>query len=256
MDKYQATHYILKHLRQGADKIEIAADLCERLNAPPEMVLKFVEQVAASFTPPPPPIPKETPPEALPSSVYPFALDDRPVEVYEFEPVYAESPERSSPEISEYDPTPNYASQGGGQDQLPKLEEIEFDAEALTQYVVQLLKKHRRHNDIVEYVANKTGWHWNESQRFVARTQTQRHGELTQSQNRFMIPLSIAFILGGLLLLGWSILALLDYYLAYTGRGNSALAVDFVPLVIGSLFTSFGIIAGGIFGLYRTLSSR
>ena len=69
-----------------------------------------------------------------------------------------------------------------------------------------------------------------------------------------MIPFSIGFIIGGGLLLLWSVAAIFDYYNAITHQGYSTLSLDLIPLVIGALIASFGIIAGGIIGLYRTLA--
>jgi hypothetical protein len=126
----------------------------------------------------------------------------------------------------------------------------------LERFILQSLKKHRRQNDIVQVVCERTGWSWNKAQRFVARTQTKNHHELTKRNRLFMIPFSSIFIIGGFLLLLWSVLALLDYYNGYSGQGTSTLPFDFIILVFAGLLTSFGIIAGGIYGLYCTLTSQ
>jgi hypothetical protein len=254
MDKKQATHFILNQLKLGHDNIQIAAVLSEKLSAPPELALKFVEQVAATIQPPPPsPFTPEPPVASAP--VAPLMTDELKTD-FEFEPIYSESPEAPISNFSEnFHPSDDSQSQVNLNQPAGK-QEKEFDIEILTANVVQQLKKHRRHSDIVEYVARTTGWHWNESQRFVARTQTENHSELSQSQNKFMIAFSAVFILGGFLLMGWSVIALFDYAQALTSPGYSTLSFDFFPFILLAFVSSFGIIGGGIFGLYRILTNR
>jgi hypothetical protein len=52
------------------------------------------------------------------------------------------------------------------------------------------------------------------------------------------------------------VLGLLDYYNAITGQDANTLPSDFIVLVIGAFIASIGIMAGGIFGLYRTLTNQ
>ncbi len=253
MDKHEATQYILNQLKSGHDHIGIAADLSERLNAPPELALKFVQQVASNFSPEPESsLPKSEPD---PQTVQPFVDDDDLPEI-ELKPIYTESPEPQDFSQPQFDPTPNYPQPETDGEQSNPAKEKDFDIEVVTNDVVEQLKNHRRYSDIVEYVAQKTGWHWNESQRFVARTQTENHDELSQSQNKFMIVFSATFILGGFLLMGWSVIALLDYAQALSSPQYATLSFDFFPLILIAFVSSFGIIGGGVFGLYRIMTNR
>jgi hypothetical protein len=259
MDEKQATNFILNRLNLGHEKNNIATDLSELLGAPQDIVTRFVNKVAASYTPPPGSI-TITP---QPKLTTPFSEDEFNIEsqsdldedayqktenYYQYPDSHVEA-EQVTPQLQQEKAGPQIQNQD-----LPLKSNV--DLAELKTFVIKNLKKHTRHNDIVAEVCQRAQWNWNDAQRFVARTQTEHHGQLTKSQRSFMIPFSIIFIFGGILLLVWSGMTLYDYYQGYTGPEYSTLSLDFLPLVLGGLVTSFGIIAGGIFGLYRSLSGQ
>jgi hypothetical protein len=71
-----------------------------------------------------------------------------------------------------------------------------------------------------------------------------------------LLPFSAGFVIAGFLLLLWSIIAIFDYYQAFTQPGTITLFADFLPLVITGIVISLGLISGGSFGLYKVLSER
>ena len=265
MDKQQATDFILKRLELGYKKESIAEELSSQLKAPSAVVAKFVDQVAANFQPKPPQQPAPRPAQAdIPSWILDLEEQGSPTELIRDDisdsqqalksPQSFQDLNRPSSENLLVNPP---SSLSEAEVNLISTPQKEIDTEELTAFVLQELKRQRRLNDIIEIVCQRTGWHWNEAQRFVARAKTTHHGAISKSQNRFMIPFSVVFILGGILLLIWAITALVDYYLGYTSLDHSStLSADFIPVVLGALVTSLGIIAGGIYGLYRTLASR
>jgi hypothetical protein len=259
MDEKQATNFILNRLNLGHEKNKIADDLSKLLGAPPEIVMRFVNKIAASHTPPPgsflktPQFKSEAPfstdvfitesPSDLDEDTYQEPDDDfqNPDSQTEKEQVILQpSKEMPHPPVQHQESLPTST----------------VDLVELKTFVIKSLKKHKRHNDIVEEVCQRAKLNWNEAQRFVARTQTEHHGQLTKSRRSFMIPFSVIFILGGIFLLLWSGLTLYDYYQGYSSPEYSTLSLDFLPLVLGGFLTSFGIIAGGIFGLFRSLSNQ
>ena len=265
MDKQQATDFILKRLELGDKKEDITEALSRQLKAPSAVVATFVDQVAANFQPQPPQQPAPRPVQSdIPSWIVDLEAQGPPQafirdEISDSQPVL-ESPqsyqEINRPSSGKFQVDPP-RSLSPAEENLISTPKTEIDNDELTSFVLQELKRQRRQNDIIETVCQRTGWHWNEAQRFVARARTTHHGAISKSQNRFMIPFSVVFILGGVLLLIWAITGLVDYYLGYTSPDHySTLSADFFPVVLGALVTSFGIIAGGIYGLYRTLASR
>jgi hypothetical protein len=223
------------------------------------MVSKFVGKVTSTFSPPPQTPTTKGSQENIPGWILELEASGlSPSPVNEVSPVSSSKPyiAPKQPSIDTPQPDPP-VKLSPAEENLISTPQKEIDAEALTKFVLQEIKHQRRQSDIIETICKRTGWHWNEAQLFVARARTTHHGEITKSQSRFMIPFSVVFIAGGVLLLIWSSYALADYYLGFTSADRTTtLAADFIPLVFGALITSFGIIAGGIFGLYRTLASR
>jgi len=70
MNKQEATKYIQDELKRNRPQKEIAAELSRQLNAPPDLVRKFVSQVAAK------PLPSERPP--APQSTRPPSAEVQP----------------------------------------------------------------------------------------------------------------------------------------------------------------------------------
>jgi len=254
MDQQQATNYILERLKLGYTKVDIAADMSQRIGAPPDLVMRFVNKVADL----------QIQQEPSPDNEKIAHHDDQDA----FEPTYdlihewdyndQENSYVSNPdekEISENIPgdSTHIGTAQPNQEKF-KSKTAAFDRDALTDFVVQSTKRQRRFNDIVEMVCKRTGMTWNQAQRMVARTQTVHHKELTKSSGKIIIPVSIGFIIGGILLLIWSIVTIFDFYNAFMGQDFSALPVEFIFVVGGVFIASFGIMAGGAFGLYRTLS--
>lgn len=260
MDEKQATNFILNRLRLGHNRQDIINELSQILGAPTDLVDKFVTKVAGS--PPPIIIPKATTPSSLLESHEPYLEGEMlEEEFFSEEDLYQESEFEESPVISSEMAVPFEDTTKSDDSEIQSLSgdsppQREFNQEELTAFVLNSIKKHQRHNDIVETVCQLTGMHWNEAQRFVARTQTQHHQQLSRSNRSIMVIFSAFFIIGGVLLMIWSALGLLDYYNAFTGQEVNTLPRDFIVLVIGAFISSIGIIAGGIFGLYRTLTNQ
>ena len=253
MEKEQAIEYVIDRLNAGDKISDISVDLSEMLNAPDEIVINFVRNIWMSYQP------------------NQQGFDPKNNVEVGLEPDHQNLPE----EIRDSDPndinqtnnenlTVTTNDQGGVEPPVSSKPRVEpepsipkdFNKTALITLVTQNTKKYRRHNDIIETVCKETDWTWNQAQRFVAKVQTEFHDEISKSQRNFMIPFSLGITIGGLLLLLWSASTLIDYYSAYTSLEPSTLPADFVPLVIAVIISSLGIVSGGVFGLYKTLSTR
>jgi hypothetical protein len=256
MEKHEAQDFVNECLSLGYGESEIAEELCSRLNAPFDMVMRFVEKVSSSFN-----TSQTSQDNFSPSNKsrdYQLSVDpyneNGEFNIY-IDPPFEEAPIEISPPIKEGNLTKSNGEISSweyhGQDEGPQLE-VDFDE--LEQSVIRKIKKHFRHSDIVQGVCEITGWNWDQAQRFVAKSQTKHHSELTRSSRNFMIPFSSLFVVGGVLLFIWSALTLFDYYSGWTYQGGSTLPGDLIFLVIAALFSSLGIFAGGLFGLIRTLS--
>jgi hypothetical protein len=140
-------------------------------------------------------------------------------------------------------------------------ESSKINLEELSETVLAQFKKQRRHNDIVEYVCHQTGWHWNKSQRFVARVQTKNHEQLQSGQNRITIFIGIGIILIGLIIAFNGVSTISEYVkIAAFARTNPGALLNISPMPIisalAATITGVGMITGGGFGVGRALSNR
>jgi hypothetical protein len=136
-----------------------------------------------------------------------------------------------------------------------------IDLEALSEEVFKRLKKQKRFNDVVEFVCQSTGWHWNKSQRFVARVKTKHHDELMSGQNRVTMIIGIGIIVVGLFMTlnGASVIS--DYAkLAVFAKTNPealfAMSPQAIIFALMATVTGIGMIIGGGYGIGRALTNR
>jgi hypothetical protein len=281
MNKQEATDYILTELQSGKTRKEIVKELSKLLNAPEKIVESFVVQVVSSNPDAANP-PKKTTNKAeglestpiradtsLAGQSYVLDNSDLPpgIQALLNEGI---SNINDPPKISQAqpDPTDNHSI---SEIELPKQANLEAsvhqikpdqpDLEVLEKFVLQQLKKQRRHNDIVETVCNQTGWHWNTSQRFVAKTQTKHHDDLQSSRNRITLTFGIGLILIGLFMAANGVSSLSDYVeFASFATSTPEVLLNISPqrvlFTLGAIVTGLGMVIGGSYGIARALSSR
>jgi hypothetical protein len=283
MDKQQATDHIIARLRAGFQADEIAEELSRLLKVPTEKVGPYVNRVVASHS------------ELIAPTQTDFAVDKS--EVQELDEISHEvtqsSPAADSIGVTGFHDLPpglqtivlEAQITGGGlakpaptskpqeNPEMPpplqadfvappdKRENSQIDREALEEFALKQLKKQRRHNDIVEAVCQKTGWHWNKSQRFVAQLQTRHHDELQSGKNRVTMIVGIGIILAGLIMALNGISALSDYAkIAVFAKTNPEVLLD-VPasaifFALSATVTGIGMVLGGGYGIARALTTR
>jgi hypothetical protein len=276
MDKNQATEFIRKRLQNGYSQETIAEELSRMLKAPQALTDKFVRQVAESQPQMPPPVPSpvqkeqpdrlhslggarvaaqddDTPPGLAKIIEQGYQASEQPETAMAFEA--AATPGRASP--------PGFAPVSPARKPQASLAEKplkDVDLQKLSTDVLQQLKKQRRHNDVVEQVCHATGWHWNQSQRFVARLQTEHHEELGGSQNRRNVFIGAVIIFFGIvfMLYGGAVIA---QYFRFTQQYGaeftlySDISRD-IPIALMALGTGFLMILGGSFGIIKSLMNR
>ncbi|MBN1667327.1 MAG: hypothetical protein JW862_09560 [Anaerolineales bacterium] len=266
MDKQAAIAYIQQNLDRNVTQEEIVVGLCAQLKAPSEPVSKFVRQVANNY------ISKnnlvgfsEVSPDPAPTPVQTTrsASEDVPswIPALETAILRGESPEVSAePIIEKPQPAPTARPFDSPVPETAPMEieqpEPEIDQEQLSQTVLELLKKQRRHNDIVELVCHQTGWHWNKAQRFVARVQTNNHAALNHQQNLVIILVGIAIVIGGFAATAWGGMMIWDYVNAIrTGAIGQAIEPEWVVYGASVAVTGLGMMIGGGYGIGRALAN-
>lgn len=257
MDKEQATHFIRNRLDQGMELDAISIELSKLVNAPQELITRFVWQVASSFpTEQSLEHPFPSPQQELEPATH--AMQKEPAQPHMDDPesILAQPVVKEDEIASRLHPPSDPRTTVERPSSPQTAQAVLPNQDELVNLVVQNTKKHHKYSNIVETVCTETGWSWNDAQRFVARIQTDNQEQIAKSQRSFMIPFSVGFIIGGFLLLLWSILASFDYYSALTNHTQSTLSVELLPFTIAGYVTSLSLITGGLYGLYRISSEK
>ncbi|MEW5869939.1 MAG: hypothetical protein AB1894_11730 [Chloroflexota bacterium] len=273
MEKQEAVGFILRELQNGRSQPDIVAALSSKLNAPRDVVGKFVAQVASQYKPAPPPPPKApafdfeeafqpaTPPQAAasqPAAYFDFDADSEP----DFAAQAAPGPTPPARPAAYPSPAPQAmpASPLANADSAPRTSSSRLPQvdEELEKFILSGLAKNRRQDDLVMSVCERTGMSWDQAQRAVALVGTKNRKKLVSRQNMIFIPLSIIFILGGLALILASVtdaMAYIDFWvnpqkypLGPAGDIDRTVLYSFVLGIMGVL--------GGAAGLFTSLRNQ
>ena len=129
---------------------------------------------------------------------------------------------------------------------------------ALSQSVLEMLRRHRKRSDIVLWVCEQSGAEWSQAQRFVAQVAVDNHRNISAHKGFPMIVLAVLFIAGGVGLLVLGFLSLAPLFNRLTGT-----SIDFVPPIylspetaLGGMVTGLGMLIGGSVGIYFALQSQ
>ncbi len=119
----------------------------------------------------------------------------------------------------------------------------------LVRYIVRELASEADRNELIRHVCETYDMSWRQAEMVVARVALEHAGEITKRRSPFMVALSLATIVGGVvmtLLGGYSIFAL------FSLRQQPLLRPDYAG---GALLSGLGMIAGGLIGLVRIIKS-
>jgi KaiC/GvpD/RAD55 family RecA-like ATPase len=138
----------------------------------------------------------------------------------------------------------------------PSLELLSaLDKPEMVEYVIKQLSKHRKRNDIVTTLCERTGQEWSQVQTFVAQVEVDQRRNINARKNRLLIPMSIVIIIFGFILAitnGNYVLRLL------TGYNALIIAISAREIFLSVVAFGFGLvlIAGGIIGIYFGVKSQ
>jgi hypothetical protein len=119
-----------------------------------------------------------------------------------------------------------------------------------TDFVVRELAKHRRRDDLIMDLCQRTGGSWEQVDKFVRQVEMGQGKRIAARQSPLLLIIAIGTLIGGLGLGGNAVLATLN---------GQSLYLPGVPIPFSGnavyLVTGLGMIAGGAFGLLRTIGS-
>lgn len=252
MNKQEAENYIIQQLGRNCSRDEIAQALSQELNAPVEIVSKFVARVAQEHSLSISHARSALPPEA-------------PLPTYSGNPLEDSMPAPSQ-SIAErnfqYSASPNSNVSATPQTDPWMMSEPDgYDAEALEAQILQALRKDRRRSDIVMEVCETTGMSWDRAKRLVSQVATTNRKHLVSRQNMLIIPLTIIALLAGFTLIVASVSEGLEIARQIASAPSEIPAqtseIEFIlqeglwGFVIG-----ISLLLGGIYGLIRALQAH
>ena len=138
--------------------------------------------------------------------------------------------------------------------------EIEFEEEALTEFVSTSIADLRDSDDIIYDICTRTGWHWQRANDFLIAIQESRLQQIKKRKRRFMLPLGVAIFLVGAVIIYLIGANLWNEYLSLQHQ-EGAVEIS-LQMKLTYLFTNHGYTAlmgaammvGGAFGVGKALT--
>ena len=255
MNQQQATEFIQQQLRQGVQPQEIARQLSQQLQAPPELLAKFIEKVAAQ-TPPAQPVSSPTPtrsaaPEPTSTLISSPAAFRPPVETSTSRPGPAAT---AAVETSTSRPGPA-GTVPARPHARPASRPSQLDDPKLAEYVAKRLKSQRRKNDIAMEVCERTGVDWKEAQRFVNQVNLEQYQSINRAKNIPILILCGLFVFSGVVMLILGAVNGMFYLSLYQGASVDLTAASGSDIrsTFYLLLGGFGFTIGGLVGFYLSL---
>jgi hypothetical protein len=260
VNKQEAEDFILQGLADNISRDEIVEELSHLLNAPQDLVEKFVIQVEFEhFQDIEHSLIEDMDSQNMASRYGGRNTSTQTAGNYQttgginlkHEPTSTVEVNKSSQEFQ-----PQYIIP------QPRGEEItngtSLENPELTKYVINELKKGRKRNDIVMAICEQSNVEWIQAQRFVANIEVEYHSHIKKKKSWPILVLSIIAVIGGIVIIIVSLAAILPVlniisFTEYDPNINIPIPVDFA---LAALITGFGIVLGGIVGIYQSIQSR
>lgn len=244
MKKAQAIQIIREEYQNGYSPTDIAQNLSQQLNAPFDLVYKFVMQtlgaeLQAAEEPIPPPSPLAQP-EPIVTSI----------------PSYEMPPEEEPDQPGSPQPEGIFSPV-----MAPDLKTLEHNPK-VEKFVLQLLMNNPQNNDTVLAVCEQTGLGWDDARRLVSNIAARNHKLLQARQNRLPMILSTLALLVGMLMVYAGMSESYNIYtMLQTENSNQELVVmavtqEFLRGALWSLAIGGGLLMGGTMGLFIALRNQ
>lgn len=270
MDQQQATEFSQKALARGATPEQVAAVLAERLNAPFEAILPFVQRVAAqAVVAQPVEVQEDGPAAPAPPAMKPYieepvtqiqgfsvvppppiAMPSSEVEPLEesFEPEMEEEPVVFAEQEPAPEPLPSAEPEPALdlQDARPRgrLASL-YQNPAVQDMVVHELQRGRRPAEVATKLSQQQGVRLSDADRFVAEIAARVPSQPKRKTNYILLLFTAISLIAGLALLVTAGLSLFEYL---SGQSFGGLGEAISSLVGGLL-----LISAGVIGIYLTL---
>jgi hypothetical protein len=120
-------------------------------------------------------------------------------------------------------------------------------------YAVNELSKHHDRNDILIVLCRELDLHWPDAEKFLKEVESSQGQTIVGRQSPLILILGIGVLLGGLGLTSYGIWDLFEW--VQMGPEEQIAYSQLMYYTAGSMITGIAMIAGGIIGLRKTISS-
>jgi hypothetical protein len=112
-----------------------------------------------------------------------------------------------------------------------------------------------KRSDIVLWVCDKTGSEWSQAQRFVSEVEIDNHASISAPKKIIITVLGVTFTLAGLVMVVLGFLSLTPLMTALFGTDHTFSSPIYIreDVALTMLLTGFGMMIGGIVGVYLAL---
>ena len=121
----------------------------------------------------------------------------------------------------------------------------------ITALIIDELSKHHNRNDITLAVCEKGGLDWIQAEQLIEQVEEQHRRTITARQSPILVAISVVTVIGGLILVGYGALFLVD--LVQQDTLGRVLLLHTGYIKIGSMLTGLAMLGGGLYGLYKSL---
>lgn len=272
MDKQEAIDFVLDELDKGRSLPEITAALSRQLGAPEDMVGKFVTQTAERYAQSKAALGESlaTVPQPLNTVQKQSGVSPSPAAFSQPLSPRSQPPKDAGPQTAANQPSavveplpePDAPYEPPAQEEPPPpAGPVSAVSPELEEYILDELGKNKRDSDVVLGVVEKTGMEYRQAQRLVSRVGTRNYKKVTARQNCLVIPLALAALVAGLVLLGASVIE--AYQIRFLLPSPNNLNMEQVQAVVErgrdlpwAFITGLALSVGGCIGLISAIRKQ
>ena len=124
--------------------------------------------------------------------------------------------------------------------------------EKFTDLIIRELGKHRSRNELIRSVCEQGAVNWQEAERLIKQVEEQNKRKIAARRSPLLLFLSFGILVIGVALLIYNLQFFIDFFQRKTL--DQLLGAYSAYYRIAGLLTGFGMIVGGLIGVWQTLS--
>ena len=124
--------------------------------------------------------------------------------------------------------------------------------EELTALIINELGKHHDRDAIILTVCEKGGLNWTQAKQLIEKVEIEHRGTIVTRQSPMLLAISVVTVIAGIVLLGYGILFFVEFFQVEPLQRVFLLRTGYLKII--SMVTGLGMLGGGSYGLWKTVS--